>query len=465
MELETEVQELTQRINQLKREINDGIKNTAVFGSKLGDVKQRIQVLIEIFVENSKLLPALLELNDSIDEIDEDYQFSLLSARKNAFSKEIENAPDRNPAQDNEDQSGWAHELIDTDFLLQHEHINTHIHHLHYSNSQPVVDVEKPESDLDVTHDAENKENNNEFSDTFESYLIVDQGELDNTDRNAVHECPICTDEFPRSQMCKLKFCGHLYCNTCFTEYLQLKIVEKQVLDIPCPDPRCEETVSYTEIQRAVSAEHFHKYEDFTLQAALSQDPNARWCPKPGCGNAMIGDPEYSKMHCDRCHHEFCFLCHDEWHQGTCEQFREWKQVNGKVDEAYDLWRKENTRQCPQCRTAIEKNSGCNHMTCSHCQYQFCWLCGGKYTSKHFQLFNVFGCPGMQGQRMEQISPGKRIGMKVAVGTGLVVGGVLALALAVPALVIGGPIYGGYRLHTNMKRKRLEEQRKRTYFS
>jgi hypothetical protein len=75
-------------------------------------VKQRIQVLIEIFVENSKLLPALLELNDSIDEIDEDYQFSLLSARKNAFSKEIENAPDRNPAQDNEDQSGWAHVSI-----------------------------------------------------------------------------------------------------------------------------------------------------------------------------------------------------------------------------------------------------------------------------------------------------------------------------------------------------------------
>jgi hypothetical protein len=248
-------------------------------------VKQRIQVLIEIFVENSKLLPALLELNDSIDEIDEDYQFSLLSARKNAFSKEIENAPDRNPPQDNEDQSGWAHvsilflnyyseleltidnpfgsftdvrsfylkngkflihfqELIDTDFLLQHEHVNTHIHHLHYSNSQPVVDVEKPESDLDVTHEAD------EFSDTFESYLIVDQEELDNTDWNTVHECPICTDEFPRSQMCKLKHCGHLYCNTCFTEYLQLKIVEKQVLDIPCPDPRCEETVSYTEVRR-----------------------------------------------------------------------------------------------------------------------------------------------------------------------------------------------------------------------
>lgn len=219
------------------------------------------------------------------------------------------------------------------------------------------------------------------------------------------------------------------------------------------------------QIQRAVSAEHFVKYEDFTLQAALSKDPNARWCPKPGCGNAMIGDPEYSQMRCDRCHFEFCFLCHDAWHQGTCEQFREWKQVNGHADEAYEVWRKQNTRTCPQCRAAIEKNSGCNHMTCGHCQYQFCWLCGGKYTSKHFQLFNVFGCPGMQGQRMEQISPVKRIGMKVAVGTGLVVGGALALALSVPALVLGGPIYGGYRLHVNLKKKRLEEQRKRSYFS
>lgn len=134
---------------------------------------------------------------------------------------------------------------------MQHEHIDTHVHHMHFANNQPVVDVEKPILDLDLpSNNTENNQNISELIETFDSYLLAEQEELDNeTDWNAVHECPICTEEFPRSQMTKLKHCGHLYCKSCFTEYLQLKIVEKQVLDIPCPDPNCEETISYSEVR------------------------------------------------------------------------------------------------------------------------------------------------------------------------------------------------------------------------
>ena len=31
---------------------------------------------------------------------------------------------------------------------------------------------------------------------------------------------------------------------------------------------------------------------------------------------------------------------------------------------------------CPGCRAIIEKNGGCNHMTCRRCQHQFYWCCG-----------------------------------------------------------------------------------------
>jgi IBR domain, a half RING-finger domain len=48
-------------------------------------------------------------------------------------------------------------------------------------------------------------------------------------------------------------------------------------------------------------------------------------------------------------------------------------------------WITKHTKPCPQCRTAIEKNLGCNHMTCKKCSYQWCWLCNATYTPGHYQ--------------------------------------------------------------------------------
>ena len=34
-----------------------------------------------------------------------------------------------------------------------------------------------------------------------------------------------------------------------------------------------------------------------------------------------------------------------------------------------------NLRPCPMCFVPIEKDGGCNHMHCTHCEAHFCWYC------------------------------------------------------------------------------------------
>ena len=47
------------------------------------------------------------------------------------------------------------------------------------------------------------------------------------------------------------------------------------------------------------------------------------------------------------------------------------------IYEDSELWVKKNAKPCPGCNIPIDKRDGCNHMTCSQCSYEFCWLCLG----------------------------------------------------------------------------------------
>ena len=44
------------------------------------------------------------------------------------------------------------------------------------------------------------------------------------------------------------------------------------------------------------------------------------------------------------------------------------------------------------CRTRIEKNEGCNHMTCGFCEYEFCWVCGASATNEDNHFGVLRGC-------------------------------------------------------------------------
>lgn len=133
------------------------------------------------------------------------------------------------------------------------------------------------------------------------------------------------------------------------------------------------------------ASELWTKFERFKLKRELERDPLVRYCTKPGCDGHMRGksNGETQKLQCPKCSTWVCFLCREEWHgEGlSCEAL---------LDKQLEGWVKNNNRKvsfCPMCRTRIEKNKGCNHMTCAFCKYQFCWACSASatYDDHHFE--------------------------------------------------------------------------------
>jgi len=61
----------------------------------------------------------------------------------------------------------------------------------------------------------------------------------------------------------------------------------------------------------------------------------------------------------------------------SCTQLAEWALKCVNESETAN-WILANTRKCPACNARIEKNQGCNHMTCRMCKHDFCWICMGE---------------------------------------------------------------------------------------
>jgi hypothetical protein len=207
--------------------------------------------------------------------------------------------------------------------------------------------------------------------------------------KNKRYTCNICLSNEKRiEEMYTLDECWHRFCFDCLREFIVGKIRDGEVATIHCPTPNCPHFVTYNEVKHLVDRRTFEKYEEFLLKHALDSDPNCRWCPRPGCHNAMIGNPNLPMMVCsnEKCQFTFCFNCREEWHADTtCEKYQKWKRENSDAENRFALWAAQHTKPCPFCNAKIEKNGGCNHMTCSKCRHEFCWLCLQPYAPNHFR--------------------------------------------------------------------------------
>ncbi|EFO88728.1 hypothetical protein CRE_06578 [Caenorhabditis remanei] len=197
--------------------------------------------------------------------------------------------------------------------------------------------------------------------------------------RQQMVECQLCCEFFPPDNFRELTNCRHSFCKNCTRRHITYCIVENRI-EVPCPgcaeEIHPEDIKQYTKVR---SPNLYAKYEEFSVRAALVRVPEARWCPAPDCGFAVIvpNGERCPKIKCqrERCGVEFCYKCKKEWHKG--------RPCGEKPKPSEDFYA---CRPCPRCSTLImkEDDGSCNHMHCTMCRAEFCWLCLKEITDLHY---------------------------------------------------------------------------------
>ncbi|OWF51295.1 ankyrin repeat and IBR domain-containing protein 1-like [Mizuhopecten yessoensis] len=231
--------------------------------------------------------------------------------------------------------------------------------------------------------------------------------------------CDICTQSFLLEEEPVHMACKHQFCRCCWKEYLNLKIQEGDAHHITCPGFQCGKLVPVEIIENIVSREMARRYLQFDIKAFVESNPSIKWCPFPGCGRAvrlpeLDGNNQTPRqlpadtsraVDCGNKHY-FCWDCGGEAHEPcSCDNWIKWYQKIAEVkpeqmdgtekdteSAANCLWLVTNSKPCPNCKSPIQKNEGCNHMKCSKCKFDFCWVCLDQWKRHNSSTGGYFKC-------------------------------------------------------------------------
>ncbi|KAK8050151.1 IBR domain-containing protein [Apiospora phragmitis] len=151
--------------------------------------------------------------------------------------------------------------------------------------------------------------------------------------------CDICCDDDEGLKSFAMK-CGHRYCVNCYRHYLTQKIREEgEAARIQCPAEGCSRIIDARSLDLLVTPELSDRYQELLNRTYVEDKDTLKWCPAPDCENAVecgIKKKELDKV----------------------------------------------------CNSTIEKNGGCNHMTCRKCKHEFCWMCMGLWSEHGTSWYN-----------------------------------------------------------------------------
>ncbi|XP_063748390.1 E3 ubiquitin-protein ligase RNF14-like isoform X2 [Eleginops maclovinus] len=247
-----------------------------------------------------------------------------------------------------------------------------------------------------------------------------------------VFDCGVCFEGWLGSDCVQLPECGHIFCRACLGKFCKLQIKEGNVRGVTCPEADCPATPAPAQVKSLVGEELFGRYDHLLLQSTLDCMADVVYCPRTSCGSAVIVEKSNSAALCSVCGFAFCVTCRKTYHgtyecgakdstkiqqvqQGTANlpqsqeglmalwddyasgsrqrqrllENRYGRIVMRNTVESYlsEDWIVLNSKNCPHCFCRIQKDRGCNVMTCSKCLNRFCWVCLNRLQLRPMEHF------------------------------------------------------------------------------
>jgi len=132
-----------------------------------------------------------------------------------------------------------------------------------------------------------------------------------------------------------------------------------------------------------------------------SSEPQSCWNPRSwalgrraGLYTAPSDDSGEDMRHisCPKCRLDYCLLCSCPWTAGLSTGLKDSHDSKSCVEYSSAFPERRSSsgvqwagaRPCPGCGVRIIRSMGCNHMTCTQCGSQWCWVCLGKWSPRHY---------------------------------------------------------------------------------
>ncbi|KAF3004207.1 hypothetical protein E8E13_006834 [Curvularia kusanoi] len=200
-------------------------------------------------------------------------------------------------------------------------------------------------------------------------------------------DCTVCGEAALIASLPSLSSCTHSaqVCRDCYAQWIAPQLGDNGWQEAKCPSPTCKTSLTYEEIKQYATAAVFQRYDAFKARSALSSDPDFRWCRGEGCVSGQIHDAEEvgNVFVCVECRARFCTVHEGADHADeSCEEFeyrtsgQKERDERRKEEEASEKAMGRLSKKCPNaaCGSPIQKNGGCNHITCWKCQHDFCYV-------------------------------------------------------------------------------------------